>query len=309
MSIYASWTIQLPLHILINVVPCYAESFDGSPSIYHARFEEPAAQGKTLSSASASQTVASYSDSFIGATLTDWGLSQQAKELLSNSWREGTKKQYDTNVRRWRAYCCQRKIKSLTPPVIEVENFLTSLFESGFGYSGVASARSALGHVLTVPGYPKLAAHPLIQRLLKGIGNVCPPKPRYTMIWDTTPLIKCMASLRNEELDFQRACWKTSALLTVLSGQRVSTLHKFKLSNLQLTDTLVLFNIAKPLKQSMPSHTMNNYAPCGLFMCTWEKGNLFCWLLFMMIFFSLTGSPITLLRRIPWLDGLSLFST
>ena len=108
-----------------------------------------------------------------------------------------------------------------------------------------------------------------------------------------------MASLRNEELDFQRACWKTSALLTVLSGQRVSTLHKFKLSNLQLTDTLALFNITEPLKQSTPSHkpqpvifhTMNNYAPCGLFMCTWEKENLFHWLLFMMIFSHSPEAP------------------
>ena len=31
--------------------------------------------------------------------------------------------------------------------MIEVVNFLTSLFESGLGYGGVASARSALGHV------------------------------------------------------------------------------------------------------------------------------------------------------------------
>ena len=48
-------------------------------------------------------------------------------------------------------------------------------------------------------------------------------------------------------------CRKTSAVLTVLSGQRVSTIHKFKLSNLQLTDTVALFNITEPLKQSTPT--------------------------------------------------------
>ena len=77
--------------LVMPLWPTQPWSFAGSPSTYHARFEEPAAQGKTLSSASASQTVASFSDSFSGATLTDRGLSQQAKELLSNSWREGTK--------------------------------------------------------------------------------------------------------------------------------------------------------------------------------------------------------------------------
>ena len=48
-------------------------------------------------------------------------------------------------------------------------------------------------------------------------------------------------------------CWKTSALLTVLSGPWVSTIHKFKLCNLQLTETIALFNITEPLKQSTPT--------------------------------------------------------
>ena len=86
----ASGILVMPLWPTQPWFPVMLSPFDGSPSTYHARFEEPAAQGKTLSSASASQTVASFSDSFIRATLTDRGLSQQAKELLSNSWK-GTK--------------------------------------------------------------------------------------------------------------------------------------------------------------------------------------------------------------------------
>ena len=121
------------------------------------------------------------------------------------------------------------------------------------GYGSIASARSALGNFVTISGYPKLADHPLIQRLLKRIGNVSPPKPCYTMIWDTTLLITYLASQQNDGLDLQHACWKTSALLTILSGQRVSTLHKFKVSNLQLGETLALFNITIPLIQSKPN--------------------------------------------------------
>ena len=33
----------------------------------------------------------------------------------------------------------------------------------------------------------------------------------------------------------------------------MSTIHKFKLNNLQLTDTIALFNITEPLKQSTPT--------------------------------------------------------
>ena len=123
----------------------------------------------------------------------------------------------------------------------------------GVGYGSIASACSALGNFVNVSGCPKIADHPFIQRLLKGIGNVRPPQPRYTMIWDTTWLITYLASLQNDGLDLQHACWKTSALLTILSGQRVSTVHKFKVSNLQLGETLALFNITDPLKQSKPT--------------------------------------------------------
>ena len=113
--------------------------------------------------------------------------------------------------------------------------------------------------VLSLPEVPWeilllfLVFQSLVQKLLKGVANVRPPQPHYTRIWDTTLLIKYLASLTNEVLNFQHLCWKTSALLTILSGQWVSTIHKFQLSNLQLTDTIALFNITVPLKQLKPS--------------------------------------------------------
>ena len=185
-------------------------------------------------------------------SLADGGLSAGSTELLSHAWREGTKLQYDTTVRRWGAYCRKWKIDTFTPPIAAVVNFLTSLFEMGLGYGVVASARSALGNFVTVPRFPRLAEHPLVQKLLKGVANGRQPKPRYTRR-DTSFLITYLTSLRNGDLDLQHMCWKTSALLTVLSGQRVSTIHKFKLSNLELTDTIALFNITEPLKHSTPS--------------------------------------------------------
>ena len=178
----------------------------------------------------------------------------------------------------------------------------------GMGYGSIASARSALGNFVTVSGCPKLADHPLIQRLLKGIGNVRPPQPRYTMIWDTTRLITYLASLQNDGLDLQHACWKTSALLAILSGQRVSTLHKFKVSNLQLGETLALFNITNPLKQSKPNHK-----PQPLIFCQCPHNEQLCPVRLVLVYlekrralsletpydaFFLTHHPIILLQRI-----------
>ena len=236
-----------------SMVPCYAGSLGGSSSASQAQSKQPVDQGESTATTSSSYKSVSFSDSFIRSTLGNTGLSQGSTELLSHAWREGTTRQYDSTVWQWGAYCRKWKIDPLAPPIAAVVIFLTSLFEMGLGYGGVASARSALGNFITVHGFPKLADHPLMQKLLKGVANGRPPQPRYMRIWDTTLLIKYLDSPTNEVLDFQHLCWKPSALLTILSGQQVSTIHKFQLNNLQLTDTIALFNITVPLTQSKPS--------------------------------------------------------
>ena len=47
---------------------------------------------------------------------------------------------------------------------------------------------------------------------------------------------------------------KTVALLTLLSGQRVSTVQKFKISALQKTPEMVIFTINELLKHSGPNY-------------------------------------------------------
>ena len=185
------------------MVPCYAGSLGSSPLAYPTRLGESADQGKSTTPAPPSQKVASFSDSFVGSALTGSGLSAGSTKLLSHAWREGTKLQYGTTVRRWGTYCRKWKIDTFTPPIAAVVNFLPSLFEMGLGYGAAASARSALGNFVTVPGFPWLAEHMLVQKLLKGIANVRPPKPRYMRIWDTSLLITYLASLHNGDLDLQ----------------------------------------------------------------------------------------------------------
>ena len=47
--------------------------------------------------------------------------------------------------------------------------------------------------------------------------------------------------------------YKFTVLLTILSGQRVSTIHKFRLSQLQLTTDMAVFNLGNSLlKHSKP---------------------------------------------------------
>ena len=102
-----------------------------------------------------------------------------------------------------------------------------------------ATGRSALGNFIHVPGVPVLVNHPLIQKVVKGAYNTRPPAPRYVVIWDTDILLQYLDSLDNACLNFK--------LLTILSGQRVSTIHAFLLSQLQLTINMAILNLGTTL--------------------------------------------------------------
>ena len=73
------------------------------------------------------------------------------------------------------------------------------------------------------------------------------------MIWDADVLLQYLDSLDNTCLDFKLLSCKTAILLTILSGQRVSTIHAFRLSRLQLTTDMAIFNLGTTLlKHSRP---------------------------------------------------------
>ena len=129
---------------------------------------------------------------------------------------------------------CTVQKSSPFAPAVEDVNFLSDVFDRGLGYSSLATARSVLGNFISVPGCSELSKHPLIRNLLKGVFNKRPPQPRYTVIWDSTLVIKYLATLKNVEINLEMLSLKVCTLLTILSGQRVSTVHVFHLRNLEI---------------------------------------------------------------------------
>ena len=67
------------------------------------------------------------------------------------------------------------------------------------------------------------------------------------VIWDTDILLPYLDSLDNTCLDFKLLSCKTATLLTILSGQRVSTIHAIGLSQLQLTTDMAIFYLGATL--------------------------------------------------------------
>ena len=127
------------------------------------------------------------------------------------------------------------------------------MYDRGLQYTTIAAAKSMLSGVLHIPGVTSISFHSLIIRLLKGIFHVRPPKPRYEFIWDAELVLKFLKTLHPSVITLKLLTLKTVTLLTLLSGQRVSTLHQFRLSQLQRNPTLVIFNIQGLLKHSRPT--------------------------------------------------------
>lgn len=181
-------------------------------------------------------------------------LSEQAKDILLSSWREKTTKQYECYLRKWETFCGRREVDPFSTTVNNVLEFLTFLYQSGIGYSGINTARSALSSVVTLVDavhYP-VGQHPLIKRFLKGVFNKKPSFPRYSEIWDVSVVFNWMKTIDFDNMCLKLITLKTTMLLALLSGQRIQTLKTLSLKNLKLTDFQVEFRIDSLLKQSRP---------------------------------------------------------
>ena len=156
----------------------------------------------------------------------------------------------------------------------DVVEFL-SLYDNGGRYGVIATARSTLGNFLHTPGVPVLANHPLIQKVVKGAYNTRPPALRYVVIWYTDTLLHYLDSLDNTLINFKLLSYKVTVLLTILSGQQVSTVHKFWLSQLQLAADMAVFNLGTSLlKHSKPGRAnapiVFHWYPHGCRLCPLE---------------------------------------
>ena len=242
----------------------------------------------------------SLGDYYIRAARHVSGLSTTATILFCNAWREGTKQQYNSTMCRWGEFCHAREIHPITLSINDVVG--------GLVWSLLLGVPLVISYMLRV--YLSSPTIPSSKKWWKGhICHTRPPAPRYVVIWDTDVLLQYLDSLDNACLNFNLLSCKTAILMTILSGQQVSTIHVLRLSQLQLTTDMAIFNLGTTLlKHSRPSRSTpaivfhryphrwwlcplqtiqdcdSTYPPCST---DWQ------------VFLSLTASPIIRFPRIP----------
>ena len=121
----------------------------------------------------------------------------------------------------------------MTPTETITVDFLTDMFNSGYGYSAINTARAAVS----------IGSHPLVCRFMRGVFNLRPSIPRYTHMWDVSIVLNYLRTLPAVELNLHMLSAKLVTPCTLTAGQRCQTLHALDISHMQLTQHKAVFLI------------------------------------------------------------------
>lgn len=163
-------------------------------------------------------------------TLSNQGISQESADIICKSWRKGTAKSYDSAWRRWVSWCDQRSVDPFSASLADIVQFLTDLHVEGKEYSTVNTYRSAISMSHVSVGGVVVGKHPTVCRLMQGIFNSRPPKPKYKSVWDVDVVVTYIRSMEpSEQLSIEDLSWKLVALMALTNSDRASDLHALDL--------------------------------------------------------------------------------
>ena len=138
-------------------------------------------------SPSTSSTTGVAGMQIIRQSLQDSDISPDIVEVILQSWRDSTHKQYKVYINKWLQSCGEGSHDPLQPSVRSVLSFSHSVFKRGLSYSALNTARSAVSNidinVGDVQDHTPVGKHFLVCHYLKGVFNKIKPVPKYNTIW------------------------------------------------------------------------------------------------------------------------------
>lgn len=116
----------------------------------------------------------------------------------------------------------------------------------------------------------QIGTHPLVKRFCKGTAVVHPPRPRYDYVWDPQPVVARLAkTYPHEGLSLEVLTKKLALLLTLATGQRLQTLALMKITEITLSDKLII-RVPDRIKTSAPGRAQ----PFFTFTCFAQRESL-----------------------------------
>ena len=147
----------------------------------------------------------------------------------------------------------QRKINPFSATVAQFVNFLASLFEEGLQHRSVNTIRSAISVTHDrAEGIP-LGQHPMVTKIMKGIYNSRPPKPKYAATWDVGKVVRYLRDLgQNSKLSQKQLVTKLATLMALIHASRTSELAALDLRFRVYRPEGVLFTLPTLTKKRNP---------------------------------------------------------
>ena len=168
-------------------------------------------------------------------------------------WRDSTKKQYDTYLKKWTEFCESQKRTAHHSSIGLGLDFLYELHKKGLSYSAINTARSAISSFMSF-NHVDFGNHKLVCRFMRGIFNLKPSIPRYLSIWDPDLVLHFLRRLSPcHRLSLKLLTLKVVTLLALLTVQRSQTLHALTLDCISFTDNCVQITVKSLLKTSRPN--------------------------------------------------------
>ena len=200
-------------------------------------------------SAPSLQQTKSFGLSYFRESLRRCNISGKGAEIILAAWRPSTQRQYSVYLSKWVAFCGKRHCDTFQSSIPQIIEFLTGLYQDGFSYSAINSARSMLSSILITPR--ESGKEILIKRFLKGVFELRTPKPKYKTIWDVPIVLNYLKSLgSNDQLPLKVLTWKVVTLMALVSAQRCQTLHLLNIDFMDKTPETIVSYVNRKVKQT-----------------------------------------------------------
>lgn len=181
-------------------------------------------------------------------------MSVTTTNIIMNSWRGSTQKQYEPALKKWLSFC-ENSIDPFNPKIDQALDFLSQLYNEGASFHSMSNARSALSTFIKPFDSTTFGRLPIVKRYMKGVFESRPTFPKSCITWDVNILFNYFRSLPDiENLSLKLLSLKLASLIAIASGgQRVQTLQSLDINNINYLPDKVIIPITTKIKQTKPS--------------------------------------------------------
>ena len=189
----------------------------------------------------------------VAQSLKEKGIHPEPASIIMQSWRISTAKQYKTYIKKWTSFCERHQYNSSKSNINTILLFLTELYNEKYSFSAINTAKSAISSFVICSENNNIADNTEITRFMKGIFNLRPPYPKYTVTWDVSQVLTFLKTLSpSDDLSLKHLTLKTVCLIALISGQRAQSIHDMDLDHCSVSENssmkFFMTNLSKQVK-------------------------------------------------------------